>query len=180
MNDAEMDKLLEGALAGPGPRAAFREQVLRASVAAFARRRHRRALWRRVGLSVAALVIAGVSFLLGRCSLPPSAPTVAPVATVTPGAGQTVAVPGELVTWLQAARFFKQLGMPQRVARAYERASALLPEDMATAGRTTGSVLIAADGEIERANKPAAPVGPPGLPRAVESMSRIMAQSFGD
>jgi hypothetical protein len=180
MNDAEMDKLLERAWADPGPREAFREQVLRDSVAALARRQRRRAQWRVAGLSVAAALIAGVSFLLGRCSLPLKETGAPPVATPAAPAGRTVAVPDELVAWLEAARFFKQLEMPERVALAYERASALLPQDTAIAGGATGVVWAVAGEETERPKAPAGPAGMASWPRSVENISRMMAQSLGD
>ena len=176
MNNEDLDNLLERGFAGEPPRQGLREQVLRQSLAAFAQRRHRRAEWRVAVLSAAAVVIAAVSFLLGRCSLPARSTEAMPVARE----GQTVAVPGELVTWLEAARFFKQLGMPERVARAYERASALVPQDTVTAGGAAGSMFAGVGGGTEVLKKPASPMDTPGLHQSVENMNRMMAQSFGD
>jgi len=175
MNNEDWDNLLERGFAGEPPRQGLGEQVLRHSLAALAQRQRRRAEWRVAALSAAAVVIAGVSFLLGRCSLPARSTEAMPVVRE----GQTVEVPGELVAWLEGARFFKQLGMPERVARAYERASALVPQDTATAGTAAGS-MFAAGGGTEVLKKPASPMDTPGLHQSVENMNRVMAQSFGD
>jgi hypothetical protein len=180
MNDAEVDKLLEGALTGPGPQEALRKQALRESLASLAHQRQKRTRWRLAGLAAAAVVIAAVSFLLGRCSAPSRETGVPPVATHAVGAGQTVAVPGEVVAWLEAARFFKQLGMEERVARAYERASALLPQEAAMAGGAMGPAFAADSRAMERGRKRAGPVDVSGPRPSVVNMGRIMAQSFGE
>jgi hypothetical protein len=54
------------------------------------------------------------------------------------GAAEKVAVPGDLVAWLEAARLFRQLGMEDRMARAVDHAYGLLPYDAAT-----GSMAVA-------------------------------------
>jgi hypothetical protein len=180
MNDAEVDELLEGALAGPGPHEVLRKQMLRELLASLARRRQKRTQWRMGGLAAAAGVIAAVSFLLGRCSAPSRETGAPPVATRAAGADQTVVVPSEVVAWLEAARFFKQLGMEERVAHAYERASALLPQEAAIAGGATGPVFAADSQAMERGRKRAGPVGTSGPRPPIVNMGRIMAQSFGE
>ncbi len=134
MNDRDVDRLLGQALSGDGPPEAFRQRVLRGSMTALGADRARRIRWRAAGLSAAAGLIAAVSFLTGRVSVPRSdrEPTVA--VKQTTDETQTVSVPGELVAWLEAARFFKQLGMEQRVSLAYERAGELVPRDVPLAG----------------------------------------------
>jgi hypothetical protein len=128
----DWDKLLEQGLAGDPPRPGFREEVLADSVAAFVRGRRSRA-WRRAGsLAAAAVLIGAVSFLLGRHSLPEPAPERAPVAAAIVTQAQGVTVPNDLVAWLDAARLFHQLGMPERMGRAVDRASRLLPADATT------------------------------------------------
>lgn len=127
MNDRDVDKLLVQALSGGSPEQVFRRRVLSDSMAALSVERARRFRLRAASLSAAAVLIAAVSFLSGRISAPPAGrePTVA----TAPDAdeAQTVSVPSDLVAWLEAARFFKQLGMEQRVALAYERAGQLVP-----------------------------------------------------
>jgi hypothetical protein len=144
----DWDKLLERGLSGGPPRPGFREEVLADSVAAFAQARRSRTWWRMGSRSAAAVLIAAVSFLLGRYSLPKPAPETAPV--VVPVAAETrgVAVPNDLVAWLDAARLFHQLGMPDRMGRAVDHASKLLPAVPATSAVACGTA--ASGGEIER------------------------------
>ena len=204
MKNEDWDKLLEHGLSGGPPRPGFREEALRDSVAAFVRGRRSQA-WRRVGsLSAAAVLIAAVSFLVGRHSLPAPAPEAAPIATPVAAETQGVAVPNDLVAWLDAARLFRQLGMPDRMGRAVDHASKLLPADTATGAVACGT---AAPGcEIERITPgsrgatwtpdvtsctadprftilsalalPATPL--PLRPSSVENVSQIMAQTLGD
>jgi hypothetical protein len=54
-----------------------------------------------------------------------------------------VSVPVELVAWLDAARFFKQLDMPDRVDLAYERAGKLVPHEMLKADGSSATAFAA-------------------------------------
>jgi hypothetical protein len=193
----DWDKLLEQGLSGEPPRTGFREEVLAESVAAFVRGRRRR-VWRRVAsLSAAAVLIAGVAFLLGRYS---RAPAVAPVVAKTPG----VTVPDDLVAWLNAAQLFRQLGMPDRVARAVDRANQLLPYDAAAGAVACSTAAPGCEREritpegggaagtanaTSRAAKPrfsilsalafgATPL--PLEPSSEENVSQVMAPALGD
>jgi hypothetical protein len=143
MNDRDVDKLLEQALSGGGAPEALGRAVLRDSLAALDRDRTERVRWRVAGLAVAAAFIAVVSFLSGRASAPRAAPEPVVTGTQTPGATQTVNVPGELVAWLDAARFFKRLGMQDRVTLAYERAERLVPRDTPFAESAPGVTYAA-------------------------------------
>ena len=92
-------------------------------------------------------------------------------------------MPGELVTWLQAARFFRQLGMEERVALAYERASKLVPYDSANASGLAGGALVT-DGEAYRhqqdiRREPADMKMPSGEIPSAEGIQSIIAQCFG-
>jgi hypothetical protein len=195
----DWDKLLEQGLAGDPPRPGFREEVLADSVAAFVRGRRSRA-WRRAGsLAAAAVLIGAVSFLLGRHSLPEPAPERAPVAAAIVTQAQGVTVPNDLVAWLDAARLFHQLGMPERMGRAVDRASRLLPADAAggvaaygTAAprgeRATGTPHVTSpttDSRFTILSALALPTTPLPLPRepcpsSVENMNPSMAPPFGE
>lgn len=144
MDDQEVDKLLEQALSGGGAQDVFRQRVLRDSMAALGTGRITRLRWRAAGLSAAAVLIAAVSFLSGRASAPRTAREATVAATQETGEAQTVSVPSELIAWLEAARFFKQLRMEERVSLAYERAGRLLPHDIPLA-RNAGGVTYAAE-----------------------------------
>jgi hypothetical protein len=70
MKEVHEEKLLGQYLSGDPPRAEFRDQTLRDSTAVFAHVRGRRSAWRKAELAVAAVLIAGVSFLAGHLSRP--------------------------------------------------------------------------------------------------------------
>jgi hypothetical protein len=83
-------------------------------------------------------------------------------------ATQTVNVSGELVAWLEAARFFKQLGMEQRMVVAYERAGALIPADPTFVGHSVSTAYAARiEGDEERPK------------RARRKTTSILAHSLG-
>lgn len=170
MNDSEMDKLFEQAFSGPGPRDAFRAQVLRDSTAALAERPARRKHWQAAALVAAGILIAATSFVLGRASMsatPVEKPKVAQQPIETP---ETVLVSADLVAWLKAARLFEQLGMEQRVNLAYERAARLVPSRVRGISEGVNTALVAKfDGEAE----PSSELGP-------GDFQSILAQSLGD
>jgi hypothetical protein len=143
MNDSDVEKLLEQGFSGGRPRGAFKEHVFRESRAALVRGRAVRVQWRAAALAAAAVLVVAVSFLCGRLSVSPSTMEPEPTVPQVVAQGDLVAVPGELVTWLEAARFFKQLGMAERVARAYEQASRLVPYGALSADAHEGSVFAA-------------------------------------
>jgi hypothetical protein len=136
MYDPDIEKLLERSLAGDPAGAVFRERVLRSSAAALGAGRKKR-VWRYAACAAAALVIAATAFVCGRASVPRV--TVAKAAP-----GETVSVPVELVAWLDAARFFKQLDMPDRVTLAYERAGKLVPHETLEADAGSRTAFAAA------------------------------------
>lgn len=173
MNDEDREKLLDVGFSGESPREVFRARVLLNSTAAFHKARGRHA-WRRFALlGAAAVLIAGVSFLLGRCSVPPGEPRPMPKSVQ---ATATVAVRDEVVAWLEAAQLFRQLGMEDRMARAVDRASQLLPGDAATGAGAMGQVFAA----VTEGKKPLESMGAPDAHLRAENTSRILAHSFGD
>ena len=204
MKSEDWDKLLEQGLSGEPPRPGFREEVLADSMAALVRGRRSRAWWRAESLSAAAVLIAAVSFLLGRNSLPEPVREAVPVVTPVAAGTQGVAVPNDLVAWLDAARLFRQLGMPDRMGRAVDHASKLLPADTATTAVACGTAAPGCEIEritpegggatwtsdaASRASDPrftilsalALPATPlPLRPSSAENVSQIMAQAFGD
>jgi hypothetical protein len=173
MDSRDTDHLLEEGLSGDPPSQGFRDRVLRDSTAAFVQARRSRVRWRPAALSAAAVLIAAVSFLLGRGSAP--APATGPAIA---GAVDTVAVSSDLVVWLQAAQLFRQLGMEDRMAHAVERAGRLLPVDTVIAGGQTLR-LVAAE-SIENREERVSPMGMPGPNPSVQSVNQILAQVFGD
>jgi len=178
MNDQDMDKLLEQGFSGNPPGQLFQARVLRDSTAALVHARRHRVRWRLAPLSAAAAFIAAASFLLGRSSMGPLSPPPS-VPLVVARADDTVAVPQELVAWLEAAQLFRQLGMEDRMGRAVERARRLLPADTVIADGPTLRLVAAAE-SIEDREERVQPMGMPGPNPSVHSLDQILAQVFGD
>ncbi len=175
MHNHDIDRLLEEGLSCELPGEAFRARVLLESTTALVRARQDRHRWHLAALSAAAVLMAGVSFLLGRGSAP-QPPTVPAIAD----AADTVVVPRELVVWLDAARLFKQLGMENRMSRALDCAGNLLPREAIRAGAATGLVSFAAGGEgIDNQRRPMGSARKPRVPRSVDKVNRVLAEFSG-
>ena len=186
MKDIDHDTLLGQHLSGEPPQDAFRDKVLRDSTAEFVRVQRRRSVLRRAGLAAAAVLVAAVAFLGGRLSAPRTLPMnvdaslqATAVPEIPQGESKGVRVPDDLVAWLDAARLFGQLGMEERMARAVERASRLLPYDTGTAS-APAEQTYAADRLIENQRKVIEPMESPDLRPSAQSTNRILARIFGD
>jgi hypothetical protein len=173
MEDKNVDAHLNHHLSGQQPREAFRQEALRDSMASFVRIHRRRSALRRAGLVVAAILIAGIAFFSGRLSAPPPLPGNVGIASQAAAESEDVAVPSDLVAWLDAARLFGRLGMQDRMARAVERAGRLLPADKGTMDDRTDQVFVG--GFVEDQEERIEPmVSQPSS----ESINQILAQ-FG-
>ncbi len=180
MKDKDVDKYLREHLSGSAPREAFKQQTLRDSMAALVRVRRRRSVRRRAELVAAAVLIAGVAFLSGRLSAPRTLPRNVDVAPRMAAKPDGVTVPSDLVAWLDAARLFRQLGMEERMARAVEHAAKLMPYDAVAASSVKRQAFTATGDEVlENQNKHSIFSDILGPHESVESVSGIMAQSFG-
>jgi len=187
MEEKDVDKYLSQQLSGSPPREAFKQQTLRDSTAALVRVQRRRLARRRVECAVAAVLIAGIAFIGGRLSVPHnlSVPLNLPrnvdIAPRAAAEHDGVNVPSDLVAWLDAARLFKRLGMEERMARAVEHAGKLLPYGAVAASSITGQALVTngSDEVFENQNKHSILADILGPHESVESISGIMAQSFG-
>ena len=181
MKDKDVDKYLRQHLSGDSPREAFKQQTLRDSMSALVRVRRRRSVRRSAELVAAAVLIAGVAFLSGRLSAPRTLPRNVDAAPRMASKPDGVTVPSDLVAWLDAARLFRQLGMEERMARAVDHAGKLLPYDAVTTINMTGQALAANGGEVvfENQNKHSILTDILGPHESVESISGIIAQSFG-
>lgn len=178
MDTRNTDEILEQAFSGDPPGRILRAKVLLDSTAALTHHRRTVHMWRGAAVSAAAVVIAAVSFLLGRGSVPPALPQEATQPVVASGA-ETVAVPSDVIVWLDAARFFGQLGMEDRMARAVERARRLLPADTIVAeGRIVQ--LVASAGTVGNCQESVEPMESPGPDPSVQSVNQILAQVWGD
>ncbi len=147
MKDRDIDTLLSQHLSGDQPREAFKQETLGDLTAEFVRVR-RRSAWRRAELAAAAILIAGLAFLGGRLSVPPSLPRSTDVAPLAAAESDGVTVPSDLVAWLDAASLFRRLGMEERMARAVERAGRLMPYDAVATSSVTGQALASTGDEV--------------------------------
>lgn len=176
MNNQGIDRLLEESLSGDRPAEAFRTRVLRDSTAELIHARRDRAWWRFTALSAAAVLIAAISFLLGRYSWPQT--TTSPVVA---DAGETVAVSKDLVAWLQAAQLFGQLRMNDRMVRAVERASRLLPvETAAMDAQSVATLATMRSVLVEHREESEDVLGAAGPSPSVHISRQVLAQSLGD
>ena len=178
MKDNDIDKHLRQYLTGDKPREAFKQQTLRDSTAHFVRVYRRRSAWRRVEFAAAAILIASVAFLGGRLSAPSASHRNVDITPQATAKSEDVTVPSDLVAWLDAAHLFNQLGMQDRMARAVERASRLLPVDAIAAVSQTGHVFAA--GSIENQTEYIESRGISSQQPSADSINQILAQSFGD
>lgn len=178
MNNKNVDKLLSEHLPGSAPREAFKEQALRDSTTALIQVQQRRFARRRMELAAAAILVAGLAFLGGRLSAPSASPRSVDDAPQATTESEGITVPSDLVAWLDAARLFNQLGMKDRMSRAVERASRLLPADTFIAYNQTLKGFAA--GSIENQTECFEPMGKPSSQSSADSINQILAQSLGD
>lgn len=179
MEEKDVDVHLNQHLPGDPPREAFRQEALRDSTASFVRIHRRRSARRRAGLAVAAVLIAGIAFFSGRLSAPPPLPGNVDIASQAAAESGDVAVPNELLEWLDAARLFGRLGMQDRMARAVERASKLKPQSPVAPDVGTGQVF-AGNGFVESQKERMELMDISDAPLSVNSINQILARSLGD
>jgi hypothetical protein len=180
MKDRDIDILLGQHLSGDQPREVFKQEMLGDLTAEFVRVRRRRSAWRRAELAAAAVLIAGVAFLGGRLSAPSTLPEGTDVAPQATAESDGVNVPSDLVAWLDAARLFGRLGMQERMARAVEHAGKLMPyEAMAAISAMDQSFTPTGHEVLEDQSKRSILADILRSHESVESVSGIMAQSFG-
>jgi hypothetical protein len=122
MDPLDIDALIKGALSDLPAHPAVRQRLMEHSIQAFVRgRNHRRWTRRAARVCVVTLIAAG-AFMVGR----ESQGNRLPLERVAQDCG--VVVSRDLVTWLEAGRFFGRLGMPERENLAYRQASRLAAE----------------------------------------------------
>jgi hypothetical protein len=127
MSDLDFDKLLTERLAQGQAEQAFRARLKQQSGQALMQGHHRRLWYRRTSLIAAVVLVAMSAFFSGRMTVKPEPPNGSLARTNPDPKGDTVLVARDLVTWLEAARFFKQLGMEERAQKSFRLASSLTP-----------------------------------------------------
>lgn len=115
----DLDDLLTQALQQDRTSEDFKTRLKQESSRALIQGRQQRLWLKRGCIAAAALIMLSTAYLAGlNNGHQKQFPT-------TPLAQDTVQVPQDLVTWLDAARFFTQLGMEQRATNAYRQAGLL-------------------------------------------------------
>ena len=127
MNDMDLDKLISEGLIHSQAQTALRMRIKQESGQALIRGRRRRLWYRRAGMIGVVLLVAVAAFWGGRITTTPKSPGETVLVAHPNQDDDTILVQRDLITWLEAARFFKQLGMEERAHRAFQRASALTP-----------------------------------------------------
>ena len=165
MKSHDTNKLIADALSANAASDAFKEHVLCDSTAAFTRGRvlHRRL--RTAGFTSLILLVAAGAFFSGRLSVLREVGDRQIVTRSVDEQDDSVRVSRDMVAWLDAARFFTQLGMEERATFSYKQASELIPYDV-QANRQAG---------FESQNMLAGIS--PG--RDNEILTKIIAQNFG-
>jgi len=130
MNNQDIDSLIADALSADAAGDAFREHVLRDSTAAFTRGRVLQRCLRMAGFTSLVLLVAAVAFFCGRLTVPGKVDGLQIAEQSIGERDDNVMVSRELVVWLDAARFFTQIGMEDRAALSYRQASELIPYDV--------------------------------------------------
>jgi len=127
MMDLDFDELITEGLIQGKAETAFRTRLKQQSGQAFIKGQQRRLWYRRSSLICVVLLVAMSAFYSGRATVKPHSPGK-PIVSTDPGQNDdTILVARDLVTWLEAARFFKQLGMEERANKAFQLASNLTP-----------------------------------------------------
>jgi len=181
MKSQDIDDLLKEGLSGEPPAAAFRSQALQHSTAVFMQARRTRARWHWATAGAAAILLAGISFLVGRLTVPNASVEGLEPTSQTANTAHEVIVSDELIAWLDAARLFKQLGMEERMAHALERAGRLRAYQSSPVHRSADRVVAAASDQAAKEKKK--PEGLAVLPRLYEPpriIEGVMASSLGE
>jgi hypothetical protein len=144
MDQFEIDELIKGALSNQPPNAAFRQRLKDHSMQAFVRGRASRLWYRRVALVCVVTLMTVGAFMIGQQTRGGRS------SDGRVSQGDRVVVSRDLVTWLEAGRFFGRLGMPERESRAYQQASRLASEQghRALAAGSDRSVWPVIDSEM--------------------------------
>jgi hypothetical protein len=121
MND--FDTWLSKGLSQNRPDLAFQNQLKQQSSQALASGHRKRRWVRSISLTCALLALTLTAFLSGQHTAQ-TPPTQYAGTSHRPGQESTsVVVSQDLVSWLEAGRFFEQLGMEQRATNAFRQAS---------------------------------------------------------
>lgn len=129
MNENDINDLLNSALGGNTARKDFKERLLQNSTAAFTRGRTFHNRFKMIALILLITAITTAAFFTGRFSAIDKTSNQQQIAWQTNPDDNNISVSRDLVAWLDAAKFFTQLGMSERAEFSYKQASQLIPVD---------------------------------------------------
>lgn len=130
MNENDINDLMNNAHGGNIARHDFKEQLLQNSTTAFTRNRLFRKRLKVTGLILLIAIITTSAFITGRLSVNKETSHQRQIVQQSNPDDNNISVPKDLVAWLDAAKFFNQLGMPERAEFSYKQASQLIPIDI--------------------------------------------------
>ena len=179
MNENDINDLLSSSLGGNSARKDFKEQLLQNSTAAFTRGRIFHQRLRTTGLISLIIIFTTAAYLSGRFSV--SRKTNERQIIVQHTNNDSISVSRDLIAWLDAAKFFTQLGMDQRAEFSYKQASQLIPVelpqyDLANMGQKSALAKILNDFDKNNLNI----THQEQKEFETNKISRILAQNFGD
>ena len=122
MNEFDFDEVMESVTNATAENS-FRKRLLHKSQKTLTRTRFKRRAIRTGGIFSCILLIAFGAFLCGRFS--GGSPGKEICVAID---DDNVVVSAELVAWLDAGKFFEQIGMHDRATNAYKTASKMIPE----------------------------------------------------
>ena len=125
MND--YDEIITGGLRQRRASGAFRQELAQQSGQALARHYGRRVWLRRMLTGCATMMLVLAAYQMGRSTTRHLAQSESERNQHPGRRTDSVRVPTDLVTWLEAGRFFRQLGMEERAKKAFDQAGKLAP-----------------------------------------------------
>lgn len=182
MSNHDVNKLIEDALNASPSSDAFKSQLLHDTTAVFVRDRTFKRRMRMMGLIVAILFVSTTAFFSGRLSVSERITNQQIAVQTADEDKESVRVSKDMVVWLDAARFFTQLGMNERAALSYKQASDLIPYETPLVDQQAGlgtqslySMINSTEASIEQVHSKAI-LNDWGLPN--EMLSKITTQHF--
>ena len=131
MSENDINELLNNALGDNTVRQDFKKQLLENSTNAFTRGRQFHKRLKVSGLIVLIAIITTSAYVTGRFSINKKTNIQQQqIVQHTNPDDNNIVVSKDLVAWLDAAKFFEQLGMSERAEFSYKQASQLIPTEL--------------------------------------------------
>lgn len=182
MSNHDVNKLIEDALNASPSGDAFKNQLLQNTTAVFIKDRTFKRRLRVTGFVFMILMVTTTAFFSGRLSVSERITNHQVAVQTAVEDKESVRVSKDMVVWLDAARFFTQLGMDERAALSYKQASDLIPYDIPAMNQQAGlgiqslySTISPTEAPIEQVRSKAI-LNDLGLPN--EMLSKMTAQHF--